>query len=111
MSAFSSSPSSTGFRREARRRAGLSQAALAARAGTAQPAIARWEAARTAISLDDVVRLVRLCGFDLDLMLVPRDDSDLVQAARLADLTGQQRLDRHARLTRQLHTLRDAGRG
>lgn len=51
--------------REARRRAGLTQAELAARAGTAQPAIARSEAGRTATSLDDVLRLVRLCGFDL----------------------------------------------
>ncbi|MEZ0362234.1 helix-turn-helix transcriptional regulator [Mycobacterium sp. pUA109] len=96
--------------REARRRAGLSQAELAARADTAQPAIARWEAGRTAISLDDVFRLVRLCGFDLDLMLVPRDDSDWAQAARLAGLTGQERLDRHARLARQLRGLRQARR-
>ncbi|OHV04760.1 helix-turn-helix transcriptional regulator [Mycobacterium talmoniae] len=96
--------------REARRRAGLSQAELAARAGTAQPAIARWEAGRTAISLDDVFRLVRLCGLDLDLMLVPRDDSDWAQASRLADLTGQERLDRHARLVRQLRGLRQARR-
>ena len=67
--------------REARRRAGLTQADLAGRAGTAQPAIARWESGRTAVSLDDVRRLVRLCGFDLEVMLVPRDDSDMAQAA------------------------------
>lgn len=96
--------------REARRRADLTQAELAARAGTAQPAIARWESGRTAVSLDDVIRLVRLCGFDLDLMLVPREDSDAAQAARLAGLTGQQRLDRHARVGRQLGELRRAGR-
>jgi transcriptional regulator with XRE-family HTH domain len=94
--------------REARRRAGLTQAELAARAGTAQPAITRWESGRTAVSLDDVVRLVRLCGLDLELAVVPRDVSDLAQAARLADLTGQQRLDRHARLQHQLTTLRGA---
>ena len=51
--------------REARRRAGLTQAELAALADTAQPAIARWESGRTAVSLDDVLRLVRLCGLDL----------------------------------------------
>ena len=95
--------------REARRRAGLTQAELAVRAGTAQPAIARWESGRTAVSLDDVLRLVRLCGFDLELMLVPRDESDLAQAARLADLTGQERLDRHARVARQLTALRETG--
>ena len=94
--------------REARRRAGITQAELAARANTAQPAIARWESARTAVSFDDVLRLVRLCGLDLELALVPRDDSDLAQAARLAGLSGQQRLDRHARLSRQLKALRMA---
>lgn len=96
--------------REARLRAGLTQAELAARAGTAQPAIARWEAGRTAISLDDVLRLVRLCGFDLELALVPRDDSDMSQALRLAGLSGQERMDRHARLVHQLSGLRRAAR-
>ena len=92
--------------REARRRADLTQAELAKRAGTAQPAVARWESGRTAVSLDDVRRLVRLCGFDLEVMLVAHDDSDMAQARRLRKLTGQQRLDRHARLARQLHGLR-----
>lgn len=97
--------------REARRRAGLTQAELAALANTAQPAIARWESGRTAVSLDDVLRLVRLCGLDLEFQVVDRDDSDLAQAARLAPLSGQERLDRHTRLTRQLSQLRNAGRG
>ena len=97
--------------REARRRAGLTQTDLAARAGTSQSGIARWESGRTAVSLDDVVRLVRLCGFDLELMLLPRDDSDITQATRLAGLSGQQRMDRHTRIARQLGELRAAGRG
>ena len=92
--------------REARRRAGLTQAELAVRAGTSQSGIARWEAGRTAVSLDDVIRLVRLCGFDLEVMLLPRDASDIAQATRLAGLTGQERMDRHARLARQLSGLR-----
>lgn len=96
--------------REARRRAGLTQAELAARAGTAQPAIARWESGSTAVSLDDVIRLVRLCGLELELHIVPRDDSDLAQAARLANLTGQQRLDRNARVAAELDYLRHAGK-
>jgi transcriptional regulator with XRE-family HTH domain len=91
---------------EARRRAGLTQSELAARAGTSQPGIARWESGRTAVSLDDVLRLVRLCGFDLEIMLVSRDESDAPQAARLAGLTGQERIDRHARLVRQLSAMR-----
>jgi len=94
--------------REARRRAGLTQVELAERARTAQPAIARWEAGSTAVSLDDVLRLVRLCGLDLELHIVEFDDSDLAQAARLAHLSGQERLDRHSRLTRQFRKLREA---
>ena len=92
--------------REARRRAGLTQAELAVPAGTSQSGIARWEAGRTAVSLDDVIRLVRQCGFDLEVMLLPRDESDMAQATRLAGLTGQERMDRHARLARQLAGLR-----
>lgn len=94
--------------REARKRAALTQRELAERAGTVQPVVARWESGRTAISLDDVRRLVRLCGFDLEIMLVPADDSDAAQARRLADLSGQERLDRHTRITRQLAALRAA---
>jgi transcriptional regulator with XRE-family HTH domain len=94
--------------REARRRANLTQTELAKRAETSQPAIARWESGRTAISLDDVRRLVALCGFDLEVALVPGDDNDLAQAARLANLSGEQRLDRNARVSRQLAALRQA---
>jgi len=96
--------------REARQRAGLTQSELASRAGLVQPAIARWEAGRSAVSLDDVVRLVRLCGLDLEFHIVERDSSDMAQAVRLATLSGQQRLDRHAKVIRQLGVLRQVGR-
>lgn len=56
--------------REARLRAGLTQAELAARAGTAQPSIARWENGTSSMKLDDVLRLTRLCGLDLEISLV-----------------------------------------
>jgi transcriptional regulator with XRE-family HTH domain len=66
--------------REARKRAGLSQAELAARAGTTQSAIARLESGRTSPALEQVERLLRLCGFQLIVQLTPYDDSDIVQA-------------------------------
>lgn len=66
--------------REARRRAGLTQRELAARAGTTQSAIARVESGRTSPSLEQVERLMRLSGFQLLVELAPYDDSDLVQA-------------------------------
>ncbi|MDN5790349.1 MAG: helix-turn-helix domain-containing protein [Micrococcales bacterium] len=94
--------------REARLRAGLTQAELAARADTAQSGVARWESGRTAPSLDDVRRLVRLCGFDLEVAIVPHDDSDIAQAERLLDLSPQQRVERHQRLIRQLGAVRES---
>lgn len=97
--------------REGRRRAGLTQAELAVRAGTAQSGIARWESGRTAPSLDDVRRLVRLCGFDVEVAIVPYEDTDITQAERLIDLSPQQRIERHQRLTRQLAAAREAQRG
>jgi transcriptional regulator with XRE-family HTH domain len=95
--------------REARLRAGLTQTELASRAGTQQPAVARWESGRTAVSLDDVMRLVRLCGLDLEFHVVERDQSDFIQASRLTSLSGQDRIDRHARVTHQLNVLRSSG--
>jgi transcriptional regulator with XRE-family HTH domain len=58
--------------REARKRARLTQAELAARAGTTQSAIARIETGGSTPSFDSVLRLVRLCGMDLDIVLVER---------------------------------------
>ena len=78
--------------REARKRAGLSQRELAEKAGTTQSAIARLETGHSTPSFDNVLRLVRLCGLDLDLMLVARDDSDWVQARALLQLTPAQRV-------------------
>jgi transcriptional regulator with XRE-family HTH domain len=97
--------------REARRRAGFTQAELAVRAGTTQSGIARWESGRTSPSLDDVRRLIRLCGFDLEVAIVPYDGSDMAQAERLFALTPQKRVEWNQRAVRQMTELRKAGRG
>lgn len=78
--------------REARKRAAITQRELAERAGTTQSAIARLESGRTRPALEDVQRLLRLCGFALIVELAPYDDSDLVQARRLAKLDVEQRV-------------------
>ena len=88
--------------REARKRARLTQRELAERAGTTQSAIARLESGRTRPAFDDVLRLVRLCGYDLDVMLVERDDSDWAQASRLRPLTPAERVDRAGAVAAQL---------
>lgn len=57
--------------REARLRAGLTQTELAERTGRDRSVIARWEQAAVAPSIDTLIELVRACGFDLLLELVP----------------------------------------
>jgi transcriptional regulator with XRE-family HTH domain len=83
--------------REGRRRSGLTQRELAVRAGTTQSAIARLESGRTRPALEDVVRLLRLTGWDLRVELVPDEPSDRWQAADLRDLTPEERVARNDR--------------
>jgi transcriptional regulator with XRE-family HTH domain len=78
--------------REARRRADLTQRELAERAGTTQSAIARLESGRTSPSFDTVVRLIKLCGFRLDVALDPYDDSDVAQAEALLRMSVDERM-------------------
>jgi transcriptional regulator with XRE-family HTH domain len=80
--------------REARRRAGLTQRALAERAGVSQPQVARVESGRTEASFDRVLQLVRACGFDLEIHVVPLDEDAWTLAERGAAATPDERLDR-----------------
>jgi transcriptional regulator with XRE-family HTH domain len=89
--------------REARRRAGLTQAELGERVGRAPSAISRWERGEVEPSLESLRFLIRAAGFDLVIGLNPTDDHDLVlirrslarsPAARMAELvTAVQALD------------------
>jgi transcriptional regulator with XRE-family HTH domain len=80
--------------REARSRAGLTQRQLAARSGVVQPAIARIERGSSSPPFDQVLRLVRACGFDLDVRVVPLDEDAWTLAEEGDRLTPDQRLDR-----------------
>jgi transcriptional regulator with XRE-family HTH domain len=60
--------------REARLRAGLSQQALAARLGTHQSVVARWETGASEPTLATVRRAMRAAGFDLSVAVTPADD-------------------------------------
>lgn len=80
--------------REARRRAGLTQRELAARVGTTQPAIARIESGRSAPSFERILRLVRACGLDLDIRVVPLDEDAWTLAEQGRRLSPDERLDR-----------------
>lgn len=87
----------------------MTQRQLAELAGTTQSAVARWEAGRTQPDFATVVRLVRLCGLDLEVALVEPDDSDLAQARRLRVLSPGDRLARGVRASNRMRALREAG--
>jgi hypothetical protein len=67
--------------REARLRAGLSQGELSQRSGKDRAQIARWERDVVQPSFETLRDLVRACGFDLELALVPYE-ADRQQEAR-----------------------------
>ena len=98
---------------EARRRAQLTQRELAERAGTTQSSIARWESGRSEPSFANVVRLLRLCGFVLDVHLELYDDGlrdDWSQAQRLLRLTPEERLESNMHMVAIAQDLRAAAR-
>lgn len=79
--------------REARRRAGMTQTQLAARAGTTQSVISAYESGRRQPSLPLLLELLAATGHSLEASLVATDP------ARPAPLTGP--------LGRRVHRLRD----
>jgi transcriptional regulator with XRE-family HTH domain len=82
--------------KEARRRAGLTQAQLAAKAGTTQSAIARLERGWTDPTFGQLQKVLKACGFSLLVRLDPYDDSDRAQAQGVLDTPVEDRLDQLA---------------
>lgn len=78
--------------REARRRAGLSQAALAQRAGKATSVIGRWERGEVLPSLETLRDLIRACGLELHFTLAELDVSQDPAIERALALTADARL-------------------
>src|SRR2546425_8045023 len=77
--------------REARARAGLTQRALAQRAGKAQSEIAKIERGRRDPTVSTLERLVRAAGFDLKIQFVPHDphDEQLIDAMLAAPIAAR----------------------
>ncbi|MGA8745453.1 MAG: helix-turn-helix transcriptional regulator [Solirubrobacterales bacterium] len=95
---------------ELRATAGLSQRDLARRAGTSQPAIARYERDVATPSWDTLERLALACGQRLQLDARPlADPHDVELAEVLLGLTPQQRLAALPRYTRLRQSVREAG--
>jgi transcriptional regulator with XRE-family HTH domain len=87
-------PSAGQIIREARKRAGLTQAELARRVGTTQSAIARLENGGTSPSLERVGQLVASAGLELRFSLAIPDEDEWASVARNLGLTHQQRWDK-----------------
>lgn len=79
--------------RRARLGAGLSQRALARRAGTSQSAIARYERGRAVPSWETLQRIVGACGRQVTIASEPvPDPHDIELAELLLELTPLERL-------------------
>ncbi|MDP2624172.1 MAG: helix-turn-helix transcriptional regulator [Actinomycetota bacterium] len=96
---------------EARKRAGLTQAELAARLGSHQSVVARWETGRSRPDLDTVMRAVRAAGFEMGVSLSPGDDHDLVLIRRELGMQPHERLSRLVGAVRRLDAMAAAARG
>ena len=80
--------------RESRLRTGLSQRRLAELAGVTQPTVARIENGLIRPTFERLLELVRACGLDLDVRVVPLDEDAWTVAKRGLALTPDERLDR-----------------
>ena len=88
--------------REARLRAGLTQYQLAQRSGRERSVIARWEQGAVSPSFDNLLEVIAACGFDLPLVLVPRESSGEERLEKNLLLTPERRAQRYlAKLERQ----------
>jgi hypothetical protein len=92
---------------EARLRAGLTQAELAERAGTARSQISRYERGDVLPSLETLRRVIRACGFELGFRVYNADleDHDAALIAQTLPLTPEERVDRAVRAVRHIYTV------
>ena len=92
--------------REARQRADITQAELARRVGTSQPAIARYERARAMPDLATLHRIVEACGLELHLELAEADPQHEAAARIALERTPEQRLQANTDAVELVHALR-----
>ena len=72
----------------------MTQDALARRAGVSQSLVARIERGDVDASFSRTVKLVRACGLDLEIHVVPLDEDAWTLVERGDALTPDERLDR-----------------
>jgi transcriptional regulator with XRE-family HTH domain len=92
----------------ARRSAGLTQRQLAERSGVPQPTIARIESGKQMPRADTLDRLLRACGWELDMTLRRGMGEDAGLIRSWLALTPQERAERGAEYGRAVERLRAA---
>lgn len=95
--------------REARLRAGLTQAELGRRAGKPASVISRWERGVVEPSLGTLRSLIRACGLELTFRLATYDDSYVEFIERYLDLSPQERIEAADAREREFAKIRAAG--
>ena len=95
--------------REARRRAGLTQAELAAAIGTKQSVVSRWERGHDVPRADTLVEILRACGFETDLIARPSDTGvDRAQIRQMLRRSPADRLRETQAMSDFVRTMRNA---
>ena len=92
----------------ARRSAGLSQRQLAEKSGIPQPTIARIESGKQMPRADTLDRLLRACGWELDMTLRRGQGEDRSLIRSWLALTPEERAERGAQYGRAVGRLRAA---
>jgi len=92
----------------ARRSAGLTQRQLSERSGVPQPTIARIESGKQMPRADTLDRILRACGWELDMTLRRGQGEDLGLIRSWLALTTQERAERGAEYGRALERIRAA---
>jgi len=95
--------------RQARTRAGLSQRAIARRAGTAQSVVARIETGQTSPTWESLGRLLDAANVDMSAQLEPRvvvGSHMLNEVAGILAMTPEQRLQEVKNLSQFLQSVR-----
>jgi transcriptional regulator with XRE-family HTH domain len=82
--------------REARLRAGFTQAELGRRVGRPQSSIARWERGAVTPSFETLQELIRGCGLEITFRFANYDDSYIPHIERYLELTPKERVEHAA---------------
>lgn len=96
--------------REARLRAGLTQAELGRRLNRSQSQIARWERGDVKPSLETLRELIRACGLELTFGLASYDDSYDEWIERYLALPIEERIEQAFARAAEVRELQEAAR-